>query len=83
MSIFKTVNFDFMTTNQIPDFNPKDIIQIITKLTDEGLRSSLAASKGNDWNSVVGLLDESEHFIGRQMSVNSHLNAVIFSDDFN
>ena len=39
--------------------------------------------KGNDWESVIGLLDESEHLIGREMSVNSHLNAVMFSESFN
>ena len=32
---------------------------------------------------MVDLLDESEHLIGREMSVNSHLNAVMFSESFN
>ncbi|MDC3316232.1 M3 family metallopeptidase, partial [Candidatus Thioglobus sp.] len=33
--------------------------------------------------SVVGVLDEAEHLIGKEMSVNSHLNSVMFTDEFN
>ena len=72
-----------MKSNQTPNFNPKNIVNNITKLTENGLKKSLIASNGNDWDSVVALLDESEHLIGRQMSVNSHLNAVIFLESFN
>ena len=72
-----------MKSNQTPNFNPKNIVNNITKLTENGLKKSLIASNGNDWDSVVALLDESEHVIGREMSVNSHLNAVMFSESFN
>ena len=72
-----------MSTNQSPNFNPKNIIRNITQLTENGLKQSELASKGDDWHSVVDLLDESEHLIGREMSVNSHLNAVMFSESFN
>ncbi len=72
-----------MKGNQTPNFNPKDIIHNITQLTENGLKQSELASKGDDWHSVVDLLDESEHLIGREMSVNSHLNAVMFSESFN
>jgi len=72
-----------MKSNQTPNFNPKDIIRNITQLTENGLKQSELASKGDDWHSVVDLLDESEHLIGREMSVNSHLNAVMFSESFN
>ncbi|MDG1166934.1 MAG: M3 family metallopeptidase, partial [Candidatus Thioglobus sp.] len=41
------------------------------------------ASNGVDWDSVVGVLDEAEHLIGKEMSVNSHLNSVRFTDEFN
>ena len=73
----------FMKSIQTPNFNPKDIIRNITQLTENGLKQSELASKGDDWHSVVDLLDESEHLIGREMSVNSHLNAVMFSESFN
>ena len=72
-----------MKSNQTPNFNPKDIIRNITQLTENGLKQSELASKGDDWNSVVDLLDKSEHLIGREMSVNSHLNSVMFSESFN
>ena len=72
-----------MKSNQTPNFIPKDIIRNITQLTEIGLKQSELASKGEDWHSVVDLLDESEHLIGREMSVNSHLNAVMFSESFN
>ena len=72
-----------MKSNQTPNFNPKNIVNNITKLTENGLKKSLIASNGNDWDSVVALLDESEHIIGREMSGNSHLNAVMFSESFN
>ena len=73
----------FMKSNQTPNFIPKDIIRNITQLTENGLKQSELASKGDDWHSVVDLLDESEHLIGKEMSVNSHLNAVMFSESFN
>ena len=73
----------FMKSNETPNFIPKNIIRNITQLTENGLKQSELASKGNDWHSVVDLLDESEHLIGREMSVNSHLNAVMFSELFN
>ena len=41
------------------------------------------ASQGQDWESVIDVLDEAEHDIGKEMSVNSHLNSVMFTDDFN
>ena len=72
-----------MKSNQTPNFMPKNIISNITQLTESGLKQSELARKGDDWNSVVDLLDESEHLIGREMSVNSHLNAVMFSESFN
>ena len=72
-----------MKSNQNPNFYPKAIAKSITNLTKDGYKSFKVASKGSDWDSVVALLDESEHLIGRQMSVNSHLNAVLYSDDFN
>jgi len=52
---------NFMKSNQTPNFNPKDIIRNITQLTENGLKQSELASKGDDWHSVVDLLDESAH----------------------
>ena len=81
--LFQISDIFLMSTNQSPNFNPKNIIRNITQLTENGLKQSELASKGDDWHSVVDLLDESEHLIGREMSVNSHLNAVMFSESFN
>ena len=72
-----------MKNTQTPNFKPENIVHNISQLTKDALIKSSQASKGNDWESVMGILDESEHFLGREMSVNSHLNAVIFSESFN
>ena len=66
-----------------PNFEPKNIFKSTSKAIDFGTIQSILASKGEDWESVVGVLDEAEHRIGKEMSVNSHLNSVMFSDDFN
>ena len=72
-----------MNSNQTPDFKPKDIVLNISQVVKDGIKQSVLASKGNDWESVVGVLDNNEHLIGKEMSVNSHLNAVMFSESFN
>ena len=72
-----------MSNNFSPNFEPKNIVNSIKKAIDMGLTQSNLASKGNHWESVVGILDEAEHFIGKEMSVNSHLNSVMFSEEFN
>jgi oligopeptidase A len=72
-----------MNSNQTPNFKPKDIVLNISQVVKDGTQQSLLASKGNDWESVVGVLDNNEHLIGKEMSVNSHLNAVMFSEEFN
>jgi oligopeptidase A len=72
-----------MNSNQTPDFKPKDIVLNISQVVKDGIKQSVLASKGNDWESVVGVLDNNEHLIGKEMSVNSHLNAVMFSEKFN
>ena len=72
-----------MNSSQTPNFKPKDIVLNITQVVEDGTRQSVLASKGNDWESVVGLLDNIEHLIGKEISVNSHLNAVMFSEEFN
>jgi len=66
-----------------PNFEPKNIVKSINKAINLGQAQSSLASQGGDWESVIDVLDEAEHHIGREMSVNSHLNSVMFSDDFN
>jgi len=66
-----------------PNFKPKNIVTSISKAIDIGTTQSTLASQGVDWESVVGVLDEAEHLIGKEMSVNSHLNSVMFTDEFN
>ncbi|MGK0419597.1 MAG: oligopeptidase A, partial [Candidatus Pseudothioglobus sp.] len=72
-----------MKSKQTPNFKPKDIVLKITQVVKDGISQSALASKGNDWESVVSVLDKNEHLIGKEMSVNSHLNAVMFSEEFN
>ncbi len=69
--------------NLTPNFQPKDIVKAIELLTQEGLDVVKNASLGNDWDSVVKPIDEFEFKLGRLSSVNSHLNAVVFNDEFN
>jgi oligopeptidase A len=66
-----------------PNFKPKNIVKTIETLTQNGLKIVNQASKGNDWESVVGPLDKMEFELGHYTSVNSHLNAVMFSEKFN
>ena len=72
-----------MNTELTPNFDPKNIVNSIRKAIDIGTTQSTLASQGVDWESVVGVLDEAEHLIGKEMSVNSHLNSVMFTDEFN
>ena len=72
-----------MKNNHSPNFEPKDIVQGIAESINAGQTKSNLASQGSDWESVVDVLDEAEHDIGKEMSVNSHLNSVMFNDDFN
>ena len=66
-----------------PNFEPDNIVKNISKAINIGMAHSSLASQGADWESVVDILDEAEHLIGKEMSVNSHLNSVRFTDEFN
>jgi len=66
-----------------PNFQPKDIEKTIVELTKKGLDVANLAAKGDDWNSVVAPLDQMEFELGQHTSVNSHLNSVMFSEEFN
>lgn len=69
--------------NFTPDFQPKNIVKTIESLTQQGLKVVDQASQGNDWDSVVGVLDKFEFELGQHTSVNSHLNSVMFNEEFN
>ena len=66
-----------------PNFQPKDIEKTIKNLTKEGLKIANLASQGHDWESVVTPLDKMEFELGQHTSVNSHLNSVMFNEEFN
>ncbi|HCK62555.1 MAG TPA: oligopeptidase A [Gammaproteobacteria bacterium] len=66
-----------------PNFQPKDIEKTIKDLTEEGLKIANLASQGHDWESVVTPLDQMEFELGQHTSVNSHLNSVMFNEEFN
>ncbi len=72
-----------MSADLKPNFEPDNIVKNISKAINIGVTHSALASNGIDWDSVVGVLDEAEHLIGKEMSVNSHLNSVRFTDEFN
>ena len=72
-----------MNSDLTPNFEPDNIVENISKAINIGMTHSALASNGADWESVVGVLDEAEHLIGKEMSVNSHLNSVSFTDEFN
>ena len=67
-----------MSSDLTPNFEPDNIVKNISKVINFGMTQSDLASNGADWDSVVGVLDEAEHLIGKEMSVNSHLNSVRF-----
>ena len=66
-----------------PNFKPKNIVKTIEIFTQNGLKIVNQASKGNDWESVIRPLDKMEFELGHYTSVNSHLNAVMFNEEFN
>ena len=72
-----------MNVNRSPDFQPTKLEKTINKITSKGLLVANSASHGDDWTSVVEPLDKIEHELGQQTSVNSHLNSVMFSEEFN
>ena len=72
-----------MSSDLKPNFEPDNIVENISKAINIGMTHSALASNGADWESVVSVLDEAEHLIGKEMSVNSHLNSVRFTDEFN
>ncbi|WPE17241.1 M3 family metallopeptidase [Candidatus Thioglobus autotrophicus] len=69
--------------NLTPNFKPENIVKTIDGLTKKGLEIVTQAEQGNDWDSVVTITDNFECELGRVTSVNSHLNATMFNDDFN
>lgn len=69
--------------NLTPNFQPKNIVKTIEQLTQQGLEVIAQAEQGNDWDSVITATDDFECELGRLTSVNSHLNAVMFNDEFN
>ncbi|WP_190600004.1 M3 family metallopeptidase [Candidatus Vesicomyidisocius sp. SY067_SCS001] len=66
-----------------PNFQPKNIVKTIERLTRNGLKVVKKASFGTNWESVVMPIDQIKFELEKHTSVNSHLNAVMFSDEFN
>jgi oligopeptidase A len=72
-----------MSVNRSPNFKPTKLKKSVNKITSKGLLLADSASHGNDWASVIEPLDKIEHELGQHTSVNSHLNSVMFSEEFN
>jgi len=66
-----------------PNFQPIDIVNRIKQTTDKGLEVVKQSEQGLFWEEVITPIDEFEFELGKLTSVNSHLNAVMFSDEFN
>ncbi len=66
-----------------PNFQPKNIVKTIQTLTEKGLKVVDRATQGKTWAEVVEPIDAFEFELGQHTSVNSHLNAVMFSEEFN
>jgi len=62
-----------MKSKQTPNFKPKDIVLKITQVVKDGISQSALASKGNDWESVVSVLDKNEHLIGKECIENLYI----------
>jgi len=69
--------------NLTPNFKPKDIVETIRVLIEEGLKVVELTTKGKTWAEVIEPMDMFEFKLGQQANVNSHLNAVLFSEEFN
>ena len=65
------------------NFTPQDIVRLIKEKTQLGLQAVQCAKTGQNWQEVFNPLDEAEFELGKILSVNSHLNAVVFDEDFN
>jgi oligopeptidase A len=64
------------------DFQPKNIVKRIQNLTEDGLKLLKQAANGKDWAGVTQKIDILMFELGKQTSLNSHLNAVLFNEDF-
>jgi len=69
--------------NLTPDFYPKNIVNTVEAFIEKGYKVVEKCKQGNSWDSVFNPLDEFEFEFNQYTSVNSHLNAVMFSDEFN
>ncbi|MBE8189632.1 MAG: M3 family metallopeptidase [Candidatus Thioglobus sp.] len=66
-----------------PNFEPKNIVKTIKKLTENGLKVAHQAALGDSWKSVIEPLEQMEFELHQQTSVHSLLNSVSFDEDFN
>ncbi len=66
-----------------PNFTPKNIVKSVQELTKIGLNASKKSQQGKDWDSVFKPLDKADFELGKQISINSHIDAVNFSEEFN
>ena len=57
-----------MSPNLSPNFEPDDIVKSISEAIKAGQTNSIKASQGDDWESVIDVLDDAEHHIGKAVS---------------
>jgi oligopeptidase A len=65
------------------DFNSQNLVQNIQQIINGAAYKIKLASSGSTWDEVFNPLDEVMDVLGKQSAINSHLNAVNFSDEFN
>ncbi len=67
-----------------PNFQATDnLVEDIQALIKEGYQALALSKQGSDWQSVYSPWDAFEFKFNQQSSVNSHLNSVMFSEEFN
>jgi oligopeptidase A len=71
-----------MLDDMTPNFSPVGMVDKIKQLIQAGEKTIKQASQGKDWSSVVGPIDKMEFELGKAISVHSHLNSVMFDEDF-
>ena len=66
-----------------PNFAPKNIVDEVKNLTLSGLKAVDIAINGKTWHEVFAPLDEADLLLGRALNIHSHLNSVMFDEEFN
>jgi oligopeptidase A len=65
------------------DFQIKDLETRVKSILDDSKKLIQQAENGKTWEEVFTPLDTMDEILGRETALQSHLNSVCFSDEFN